>query len=672
MTTIKERCCLYVQNVIRYEPPSKDARATKLKKGMERRRKKKSKQGLTHCRWNASFNILRAHCGMSLAEELLLHQISHVKARYPGSDFPAIRLIRLAGIICSQQPAFMGLEHKHYAEKGSDDVPGSGFGEFDLEGRVSSNSTAAYCALESVSNGEFESCGETKTKVKVLSTASVGVTTTSAAIPMATASVVEATTTRAAAVVAAATTTTRAKSVPVTTAKQKEVEQEHEHGLLRSDGVRAAEVDKSCGTRFRAGPNLRDGYLPSDTLQGSPFLTAEKTGIFGRIIAAFDNYRYWPTDPGEDEMIFWSENHMICYLSTQYLVEQWRSQPKANRKTRKSKSRARGRILAFLQLKARHGFFEFNSTNYICFTLSALLNLLDFADDEEITSLAKDCTDRLVAGILAFALPLGDFFSVTGRGYLKHRFQGNGFDINAVIWLLTGAGSTVPMMKSTASFLATSKYTLNIPESTVRQWWLKPSPKWHIGEPLLSMVDQIRSNPHLEDELDFVPFLWSMGAYFHPETIHHTLTFIEHTSSLPGTKSLWTHHHLRALRHLRLLGTSALSFLAEKLKLLIIGSSLTNQTINVFKNRNVLLSTVQSCESGCVGYQKVRILCLVQCCAFVKPVFSAVANDRCHGSQSLAPSQFGQAVESPQVRPIITNWCLMPHSLLPYNIKTQP
>ena len=40
--TIKERCCLYVQNVISYEPPSKDARARKLKKGTERKRKKNS------------------------------------------------------------------------------------------------------------------------------------------------------------------------------------------------------------------------------------------------------------------------------------------------------------------------------------------------------------------------------------------------------------------------------------------------------------------------------------------------------------------------------------------------------------------------------------------------------------------------------------------------------
>ena len=145
-----------------------------------------------------------------------------------------------------------------------------------------------------------------------------------------------------------------------------------------------------------------------------------------------------------------------------------------------------------------------------------------------------------------------------------------------------------------------------ITEEEVRQWWIAPPRRWHIGAPIAAMVDQLRSEPLLGQELDFVPFLWSLGGYFHPDVVTHTIEFIKFTSSLSKAKDLWTHHHFRALSHLRFLNSSALRYISQCLRSLTVGSSLTDQHITLFKDEDVLLSTVRSPEAGCVGYQKVR------------------------------------------------------------------
>jgi hypothetical protein len=537
LCNIQSRCGFYCRNALTFRPCEDHTNHhSKERKKKKEAKKKASKHGMPQCRWNASYNILRAHGKLSLEEESIAHQISHVQARFPGSDFAAVRLVRLAGILIKYEKQQLRSESLH---------------------------------------------------------------TTDATAPATTQNATTATAATAAA--AATATTTAERDAPCKEETSRPMSAAPPESTEADEG---AEANASMGQPHSVHPHSRSGAVPHESVD-----------TVRRIIAAFENYRFWPTDPGEDEMIFWSENHMICYASTQFLVEQWR----AERSTKATtcafplgdepplpESRARHRVESFLQLKLQYGFFEFNSTSYIGFTLAALLNLVDFSDDLTIARLAKECTDRLIAGVLAFAMPSGAFFSVTGRGYLKHRCRGSGFDINVVIWLLTGLGPPpTSSIKNTASFLATSSYCDSLSDDTARQWQLTPISQWKIGAPISSVVAQMRSDPFLAQNFEFVPFLWSMGGYFHPEVVGHTVEFIRHTRSTPGVKNLWTHHHFRALSHLRLFSSSALCYLAQCLRPLTVGSSLTDQSIRLFKRGDVLLSTVRSREAGCVGYQKV-------------------------------------------------------------------
>jgi len=266
--------------------------------------------------------------------------------------------------------------------------------------------------------------------------------------------------------------------------------------------------------------------------------------------------------------------------------------------------------MTFLRQKLRDGFFEFNSPCYILFTLSALLNLVDFASDAEVKSLALEAVHKLLGQVLAFAMPTGCFYSVTGRAYLKHRICGTGYDVNAVIFLLTGADQCPsPPLASAASFLATSSY---LPPLEVLKQFREPMTVFHIGRDLGTTLRDLQSDSNLADK-DFVPFLWSMGAYFVPRVIRETIDFLNLTQRTPGCPNLWKHETFEAVGHLRLLPISAMKFMSRKLKPLTGGSVLTNQRVSLYKDfdNEVLLATVRSKENGMVGYQKTPFIAVL-------------------------------------------------------------
>jgi hypothetical protein len=330
-----------------------------------------------------------------------------------------------------------------------------------------------------------------------------------------------------------------------------------------------------------------------------------------------------------------SENHIILYQSSEYLLRQWAAEDgldsvrqasvqqasvhaymhgDEDQTTHQSISFCRTRVVAFLKLKLKHGFCEFNSTGYILFTLQAILNLVDFSTDLEISTLSRQCAGEIFSSILAFTMPSGDYFTVTGRGYLKQRMIGRGCDINVVIFLLTGASEalhtcpkadvTPPPLRSAAAFLATSNYRHTFPPTVLTQWKTPTRLSWRIGTSVNDFIRELKEDYGLSG-LEFVPFLWSSGLYFHPECISFTVDFLNETAATPGCQNLWKHSTFKSVRHLQLLSPTSQQFIAGRLSSLTSGSSLVGQTVHLFKDSGVLLSTVHSCEAGCVGYQKV-------------------------------------------------------------------
>ena len=101
---------------------------------------------------------------------------------------------------------------------------------------------------------------------------------------------------------------------------------------------------------------------------------------------------YWVNN-GDLVRNYWSENHMIMWMGSDWLLHEKYNKPIDNR--------LEARLKHYLQLKVQFGFYEFFSSVYGPYELSGLLNLADFSQDTVIKNLATQASQLLLKDFLA-------------------------------------------------------------------------------------------------------------------------------------------------------------------------------------------------------------------------------------------------------------------------------
>jgi hypothetical protein len=114
----------------------------------------------------------------------------------------------------------------------------------------------------------------------------------------------------------------------------------------------------------------------------------------------FINAKYWKTDPGDDSICYWSENHQILWAVAEYMAGQmWPDDVFTNNGITglEHMNRARERIEIWLEHRFLYGFSEFNSNNYFRFNVSPASNFIEFAAEEDslLVERMKMCLDML-------------------------------------------------------------------------------------------------------------------------------------------------------------------------------------------------------------------------------------------------------------------------------------
>ena len=109
-------------------------------------------------------------------------------------------------------------------------------------------------------------------------------------------------------------------------------------------------------------------------------------------------FRYWYDEPGNDALCFESENHSLLFHGCQMIAGDLFPGERFTNcgRTGAEQSRiGRERCSAWLDEKKENGFHEFLSSTYIPLTVGALLNVVDFANDETMSHKAVGLIDRL-------------------------------------------------------------------------------------------------------------------------------------------------------------------------------------------------------------------------------------------------------------------------------------
>ncbi|MEX2371069.1 MAG: hypothetical protein WD578_08690 [Bacteroidales bacterium] len=135
------------------------------------------------------------------------------------------------------------------------------------------------------------------------------------------------------------------------------------------------------------------------------------------------NFRYWWDEPGENSMCYWSENHQALFASAEYLVGKLYPDtvfPSSGFTGRERMERARARAMEWLEMRWKYGFIEYYSNVYYKEDIGALINLIDYAGDEELVQKCRIIMDLLFYDIASQTT--GTLFvSVSGRAYQNNR-----------------------------------------------------------------------------------------------------------------------------------------------------------------------------------------------------------------------------------------------------------
>jgi hypothetical protein len=131
------------------------------------------------------------------------------------------------------------------------------------------------------------------------------------------------------------------------------------------------------------------------------------------------SFKYWPDEEGLDSMCTWTENHYILFASAGFLAGKLYPTEifsNSGQTGAEKQELNRKRIIRWLNFRFFTGFSEWLSNIYYDEDLVALLNLVDFCDDEEIQTKAASIID-LILFEMALNNHKGVFGSTHGRSY---------------------------------------------------------------------------------------------------------------------------------------------------------------------------------------------------------------------------------------------------------------
>ena len=300
-----------------------------------------------------------------------------------------------------------------------------------------------------------------------------------------------------------------------------------------------------------------------------------------QILPAVNSIPYW-INYGDTTRVFWSENHMSMWMSSDWLLHERYGKP--------VDPYLRNRLVHYLHLKTQYGYYEFFSSVYNPYCLTGLLNLADFAQDAEIKNLAILAAQRLMKSLLLLTNDQGVFYPTAGRNYDDKYEQPYGQNHNDLIWLLTGFGQAPGGGSHAGGFLASS----TVPVDTVVDSWVP------VLDTIIHVGHTIEQGLALNDSMssvDSVIFGWSAGEYFHPLL---ALASFE----LMTDSNLWNHPDFAPFSALRVLAPQGVVPAANSLNCASESSVICNDTLAIYKHNSVTLSSVQNFWPGKLGYQE--------------------------------------------------------------------
>ena len=236
------------------------------------------------------------------------------------------------------------------------------------------------------------------------------------------------------------------------------------------------------------------------------------------------------------------------------------------------------------------GMFELNSHVYIPYTMSALLNLIDFSEDVELVRLANILIEATLKPMLLCTTNKNVCSLAAGaRAFPRTRCRVHGHNANQVLNFLVGSSPDNLWVSPITDFLATTSWR---PSADLLSYHTFSGRVQYRGSPTLA--DLKTMFPGIP-ELEKVPFLWSAGLLVHPDFVSLTKRYIA-LKKMQNNETLWP---------LKLISTGLAPSLASWLDRLSRGQLYSDVVFNVYKRDDGLcMSSFETFNVGKAGFQQ--------------------------------------------------------------------
>lgn len=307
-----------------------------------------------------------------------------------------------------------------------------------------------------------------------------------------------------------------------------------------------------CDPNFPADgiDGLRRQFTEFKYWMDDPFDCAEFKGEGLRVRSKKAVNGHEDMEEGQD-MTYWSENHRILFATAEYLAGQfWPEQFVSMRTLRadptprpgdltgeEHREKAKKRVLRWLDERLRLGFSEWNAPSYYGYDVTPLLNLVDFATDEEVRTRAAMVLDLLVLD-MAVNLQGGAFAGSAGRAYAEHKvctWDQATRDITEVLFGTTGHFTDA---YNAAIFLATSPCYR--PPDALLLLGSGPPRRFTSRSRVSIGFEEAAEHGVGFSTLDDMEFWWSRAAYATKQTVRgsHKVAADHHLMKTPPFKDI--------------------------------------------------------------------------------------------------------------------------------------
>jgi len=362
-----------------------------------------------------------------------------------------------------------------------------------------------------------------------------------------------------------------------------------------------------------------------------------------RIENTLKNFKYWPDDLmdhdvfGVDNMVMYTESHYISFASAGYLAAQ--NMPgtifsASGHDGLERKEKFRRRINKWMELRFKTGFSEFLSSQSYSQSLLALLNIVDFSDDEDMRVRAAMICDILLFEI-AEGQQSGVFRTVKGRTTFKNTADSSHDPASSIAYLITSQGR-FQEGDAAAIFLATSQ-SYKIPSvicevgtDTVRN---SVASELHSSTSLALLVNEYGLN--LESPEDGL-LLWTYGLFSHPDTMGLTVKMLD-------AFKWWDHPEFISFKTNQKIIGSLLSYgelgnFVTHYEWDLTRKILSDANVYTYKTPDYTLSTVQDYRHGKGGDQHLVWLAALSDTAVVYTTHPGATNNNYFGSDAETPN----------------------------------